>query len=355
MSMCFVSYFFSDNQDAVKTADFDPTLAQQKTFGKWWRDATVAVTTAAGVGCGSAVATDQTHMCPEGQKYCWMQCMTLPPACTEATATCVHPDGTPWTNQTEMCPTCTLTCPSFAGWDFCDESAASDMIMQGFVTYGFTGSKTKPCVILFFSSWVLNTRWKFWVGTLGVFALGAFIEWVATLAVHPVNSRLSRFLQAALYCFRMSLAYLVMLAAMTFCVEIFSAAVLGLGFGHAFFGHQRKGTMSGPSLCCSHGSEVRRRSRDIRVTPCLQADTCIILRVHGMTCGSCTQTVSRALEGVNGVASTSVTLGRGPGGVIGPETTGLAEVWVNAGFPGVEAAVAAVEEAGFEAQSMSKT
>ena len=71
--------------------------------------------------------------------------------------------------------------------------------------------------------------------------------------------------------------------------------------------------------------------------------------------GSCTQTVSRALEGVNGVASNSVTLGRGPGGVIGAETTGLAEVWVNAGFPGVEAAVAAVDEAGLEAQSMSKT
>eukprot|EP00438_Fugacium_kawagutii_P007481 Skav230106 [mRNA] locus=scaffold283:177170:177652:- [translate_table: standard] len=153
----------------------------------------------------------------------------------------------------------------------------------------------------------------------------------------------------------MTLAYLVMLAAMTFCVEIFMAVVLGLGTGHAIFGHSRKSHLSGPSLCCSHGSDLsRRRSRDIRVTPCLQADTCFVLRVHGMTCGSCTQTVARALEGVNGVVSATVTLGSsGPsGGLQGP---GLAEVWVNAGFPGVEAAMAAVEDAGFEAQSVSKS
>ena len=340
-------------EDAVKTAQFDATLPVQQTFGRWWKS---AMTATSGIGCGAAdtsVAADLTHMCPEGQAYCWMQCMMLPPACTLSTAKCVHPDGTPWTNHSEMCPTCTLTCPAFMGWDFCDESAASDMIMQGFVTYGLTGSKTKPCVILFFQSWVLNTPWKFWLGTLGVFGLGALVELVATIAVHPTNSKLSRFLQAALYCFRMTLAYLVMLAAMTFCVEIFTAVVLGLGVGHAIFGHSRKSNLSGPSLCCSHGSDLRRRSRDIRVTPCLQADTCIVLRIHGMTCGSCTQTVSRALEGVNGVVSAAVTLGNpGPGGLQGP---GLAEVWVNAGFPGIEAAVTAVEDAGFEVQSVPKS
>ena len=343
-------------EDAVKTTDFDPALAKQRTFGEWWHRAMTSLSSSTGIGCGVAEAAvaDPTHLCPEGQAYCWMQCMMLPPACTLSTAKCVHPDGTPWSNHSEMCPTCTLTCPAFTGWDFCDESAASDMIMQGFVAYGITGSKTKPCVILFFQSWVLNTRWKFWLGTLGVFTLGALVELVATIAIHPTNTKLSRFLQAALYCFRMTLAYLVMLAAMTFCVEIFAAVVLGLGVGHAIFGHSRKSNLSGPSLCCSHGSDLRRRSRDIRVTPCLQADTCVVLRVHGMTCGSCTQTVARALEGVNGVASATVTLGSsGPtGGLQGP---GLAEVWVNAGFPGVEAAVSAVEDAGFEAQSLPKS
>lgn len=346
-------------EDAVKTTDFDPVLPTQKTFGKWWHDATASVDTT-GLGCGlalatsTAVAADPTHLCPEGQAYCWMQCMMLPPSCTLSTAKCVHPDGTPWSNHSEMCPTCTLTCPTFMGWDFCDVSAASDMIMQGFATYGISGSKTKPCVILFFQSWVLNTRWKFWLGTLGVFMLGGLVELVATIAIHPTNGNTARFLQAALYCFRMTLAYLVMLAAMTFCVEIFVAVVLGLGTGHAIFGHTRKAYLSGPSLCCSHGSDLRRRSRDIRVTPCLQADTCVILRIHGMTCGSCTQTVARALEGVNGVVSVSVTLGSsGPsGGLQGP---GLAEVWVNAGFPGTEAAVSAVEDAGFEAQSLPKS
>lgn len=325
--------------DAVKATDFDPLKAKQKTFKDWWH---------AFAADSDCAATDPTHLCPEGQAYCWMQCMMIPPACTLSTAKCVHPDGTPWTNTSEMCPTCTLTCPSFTGWDFCDESAASDMIMQGFVTYGLTGSKTKPCVILFFSSWVLNSRWKFWLGTASVFILACLVEFVATIAVHPVNSKLSRLLQAALYCVRMTLAYLVMLAAMTFCVEIFLAVVLGLGTGHAIFGHSRKGQMSGPSLCCSHGTIPRSRSRDIRVTPCLQADTCVLIRVYGMTCGSCTQTVSRALEGVNGVVSACVTGGGTPSG------PGLAEVWVNAGFPGNEAAVTAIEDAGFEAQVIPK-
>ncbi|CAE7338302.1 COPT6 [Symbiodinium pilosum] len=339
--------------DAVQASAFNPASHHQQTFGQWWDRAADA--SGDMVGCGSAFAADPTHSCPEGQAYCWMQCMTLPPACSESTARCVHPDGTPWTNHTEMCPTCTLTCPAFQGWDFCDESAASDMIMQGFVSYGLTGNKMKPCVILFFPGWVLNTWWKFWLGAGAVLLLGLTVEWVSTLHVSP-DRKLGQLLQTSLYCARMTLAYMVMLATMTFCIEIFAAAILGLGLGHACFGSWRKGArLNGPSLCCSHGSiDLRRRqSRDIRVTPCLQADDVVMLRVGGMTCGSCAQTVTHALEGLTGVVSARVTLGPAaePGFGLG---LGTAEIWVNAGFPGVDAAVAAVELVGFEAQPVPK-
>ena len=341
-------------QDAVQTSKFDPTLQHQETFGQWW-DRAANAASGETVGCGSSLAADPTHSCPEGQAYCWMQCMTLPPACSTTTAKCVHPDGTLWTNHTEMCPTCTLTCPAFQGWDFCDEAAASDMIMQGFVSYGFSGNKMKPCVILFFPGVVLNTWWKFWLGALAVLMLGLTVEWVSTLHVTP-DRKLGQFLQTLLYCARMTLAYLVMLATMTFCIEIFVSAILGLGIGHACFGSWLKGPrLNGPSLCCSHGSiDLRRRqSRDIRVTPCLQADDCVTLRVAGMTCGSCAQTVTHALEGVTGVVSARVTLGPAAEPMLGAGP-GTAEIWVNAGFPGLDAAVAAVELVGFDAQPVSK-
>lgn len=342
-------------EDAVKTSDFDPASQHQLTFGRWWDTAANSLMSTGTVGCGSAHAADPTHSCPEGEAYCWMQCMMLPPACTASTAHCVHPDGTPWTNHSEMCPTCTLTCPAFQGWGFCDEAAASDMIMQGFVSFGFSGNKMKPCVVLFFSSWILNTWWKFWLGAGGVLMLGVTVEWVSTLHI-AAERKFGRLLQTLLYCGRMTLAYMLMLATMTFCIEIFAAAIAGLGIGHACFGSWKKGLrLNGPSLCCSHGSvDFRRRQpRDIRVTPCLQADDCIILRVLGMTCGSCAQTVTHALEGVTGVVSARVTLGPVAEPGIGTGV-GTAEIWVNAGFSGVDAAVAAIELVGFEAQPVPK-
>ena len=340
-------------EDAVKVSGFDPTLRHQLTFGQWWDKAADSLTSEDAFGCGQLHAADPTHLCPEGKAYCWMQCMTLPPACTASSAHCVHPDGTPWANHSEMCPTCTLTCPAFEGWDFCDEAAASDMIMQGFVSFS-AGNKMRPCVILFFPSWVLNTWWKFWLGVGGVLLLGVTVEWVSTLHVSP-DRKLGRLWQTLLYCTRMTLAYLVMLAAMTFCIEIFAAAIAGLGLGHACFSSQKQrfGGLSGPSLCCSHGELRRRHSQDIRVTPCLQADDCIVLRVGGMTCGSCAQTVTHALEGVAGVVSARVTLGPAAEPAIGTGL-GTAEILVNAGFPGADAAVAAVELVGFDAQPVPK-
>eukprot|EP00931_Biecheleriopsis_adriatica_P068365 TRINITY_DN4232_c0_g2_i1.p1 TRINITY_DN4232_c0_g2~~TRINITY_DN4232_c0_g2_i1.p1 ORF type:complete len:642 (+),score=126.40 TRINITY_DN4232_c0_g2_i1:235-1926(+) len=345
--------------DAVKATDFNPTSIQQHTFGEWWGNASAALASQRmPLGCGEGQFADMTVMCPEGKAFCWMQCMTLPPVCTQQTAQCLHKDGTPWSNHSEMCPTCTLSCPAFEGWDFCDHSAASDMVMTGFVTYGFRGDSMTPCVVLFFQSWVLSTPVKFWLGTLGVFIFSILVEGVAMLQL-PGEYRKSKLLATMLYAVRMSMAYFIMLAAMTFSVEIFLAVVSGLSAGHYLFrvGRNVQAGISGPTLCCSHGaatpsrtpSEVRRdTARDTRVTPCLQADSCVVLSVGGMTCGSCTRTVKCALEEVAGVVSARVTLA--PPGV-GLGAPGLAEIWVNAGFPGVDAAVSAVEDVGFEATS----
>jgi len=242
-----------------------------------------------------------------------------------------------------------LTCPATKGWGFCDRSAASDMIMTGFVSFGFKGSSTTPCVILFFHDWVLDSCWKFWLGVFGVFTLSILLEGVATL--EPRGKYVATLLPL-MYTWRMAVAYLVMLAAMTFCIEIFLAAVCGLGTGHALFRRLRPaGSLSGPTLCCSHGpAENRQRLyRDARITPILQADDSFLLQVDGMTCGSCTATVQNALERVAGVVSARASLGDVHG------VAGRAEVWVNAGFSSVEAAITAVENVGFQATELPKT
>lgn len=280
--------------------------------------------------------------------------MPNPPACNDSTAVCVHPDGSPWSNHTEMCPTCTLTCPAFGGWDFCDEAAAGDMIMRGFVSYSFRDTSDTPCVILFFSGWVLGTRWKFWLGAVFVFILAFVLEAVATLRP-PSEGKIGTFLVPLTYMLRMSLAYMVMLCAMTFCVEIFVAVILGLGVGHGVFRHLRKDTRSSNTICCSHGGdsilithELDRVEHAVAAALEVQAiNEVITLRVDGMTCGSCTNTVTRALTAVPGVVSALVSLPRRDL----PE--GRASVSIAAaGFSGVSTLIEAVDQVGFDAQQI---
>merc|ERR1712217_929354 len=125
----------------------------------------------------------------------------------------------------------------------------------------------------------------------------------------------------------MTLAYLLMLATMTFSVEIFCAVVFGLGFGHMVFkrnGREDQAGMSGPSPCCSHGpspripiSSPQRNSVSLADAP---QDSelggtggsgwaeLVTLKVDGMTCSSCTRTVEGALRAVPGVMHVTVSL-----------------------------------------------
>mmetsp|Transcript_111884 Transcript_111884/g.316114 ORF Transcript_111884/g.316114 Transcript_111884/m.316114 type:complete len:635 (+) Transcript_111884:51-1955(+) len=356
--------------DAVEPRSFDPSSRKQRTFGEWWSNATAVLATGqasggAPLGCGLTESADLTHSCPEGRAWCWMQCMPLPPACSVSTAQCLHRDGTPWVNRTEMCPTCTLRCPEFGGWDFCDRSAAGSMIMQGFVSYGIRGSSSTPCVVLLFQDWVLGTALELWLGVLGVFALGITVEGVATLRL-PARGAAGTILSPCLYMLRMALAYVLMLGAMTFCIEIFVAVVLGLGAGNALFRNARKAAgrdLAGPTLCCSHGDGQGRQilRSDARIAPRqaadgASADDVIELWVDGMTCGSCTRTVANALEGVPGVVSTRVALNADEqGGASAGVASGHAEVSVcRANFPGFRALVNAVDGVGFDARLAKK-
>ena len=127
--------------------------------------------------------------------------------------------------------------------DFCN--GATDMYMSGFEAAGV--DKRNPCVILFISSWTLDSRPKFIIACFGVAVMGFLIE-LLICARRRLTSRkrLSPYLLAprpsirqwtsiVLFGVNLFLGYLAMLVAMTYSVELFFCVIIGLMVGHACF------------------------------------------------------------------------------------------------------------------------
>lgn len=129
---------------------------------------------------------------------------------------------------------------------------------------------------------------------------------------------------------QMTLAYLAMLATMTFSVEMFCAVVLGLGLGHMVF--KVPSRTSGRVADAPQDSELGGVGANL-----------IALRVDGMTCSECTNAVERALRAVPGVVHVSVSLENGEG---------RAEVKLHDSM--VRPLLAAVETVGFTAVALER-
>jgi hypothetical protein len=108
----------------------------------------------------------------------------------------------------------------------------------------------QPCLNLFFPGWTLDTRGKFAAAMIGIALLGVFVEGVSKLRHRTVKAAkrahdsddLQRwnpqFLRFAITLFHGSQAltgYILMLATMTFSIELLSSAVFGLALGYAIF------------------------------------------------------------------------------------------------------------------------
>jgi len=251
-----------------------------------------------------------------------------------------------------MCPDCKWRCKAELGGDgFCDKSSAVDMMMQGFVTYGFTGNPDSSCLVLFFGSWVLDTALKFWAAWFGVLLLGMAVEYggpslccdhgpstrVGISAPSGTSGFVTRVLRPGLFrTVQMALAYLAMLATMTFSVEMFCAVVLGLGLGRV---------VAELIAWCKVPSRTSGRVADAPQDSELGGvgAELIALRVDGMTCSECTSAVERALRTVPGVVHVSVSLENGEG---------RAEVRLHDRM--VRSLLAAVETVGFTAVTLER-
>ena len=85
-----------------------------------------------------------------------------------------------------------------------------------------------PCISLFTSYLLLDETWKFLLGCVLSFFIAASIE--GLVMMREYNKLVS-----VLFGMNMIFAYLAMLAAMTYSVELFISVILGLVAGHVFW------------------------------------------------------------------------------------------------------------------------
>jgi copper transporter 1 len=113
--------------------------------------------------------------------------------------------------------------------------------MDGF---RFALAGNQPCLNLYFPSWTLDTRFKFFVCLVSVFLLAFGTEGVSKYRHSLSSRRMSSGRQArrtrqimisSLHGVQALLGYMVMLATMTFSVEILLSVVLGLSSGYYYY------------------------------------------------------------------------------------------------------------------------
>ena len=127
--------------------------------------------------------------CKEGEAFCWMNCLPLDEACPSVNESqCIGTDNAPCFDDS-MDPFCHWECKPEVSTTiaptidpttqppqkpFCKSgSFATDMNMKGFFS---TGQEEKPCLILFFKAWELDSELKFGFGCVGVIFLGIMVE-----------------------------------------------------------------------------------------------------------------------------------------------------------------------------------
>ena len=203
----------------------------------------------------------QGDACGANEKMCWMQCMH--------TSECSVDEALCWNTATNSTCSpsghdydCALKCfgtdPAAPPSAFCN--GRSSMYMTGFA---WTGGGSTPCVILFFHGWALDTPGKFRLGCAGVFCLGLLVEWLVEWLVHLRRllarerpaSRQQRVRReaaaAALFGLNIAAAYLAMLVAMTYSVQLFLLVCLGLVAGHFLFNRRAPVAESADPCCVS--------------------------------------------------------------------------------------------------------
>ena len=184
---------------------------------------------------------------------CWTQCMDTSDLPCGTNAECVDTVTGEVVDGTDHCPEsdmslCELQCVgghdvngggnTSSSNDFCYGSGVT-MYMDGFYSTLQEERGDTACVNLFFTDWTLNTSVKYCFACLGIFAAGMFVEFLTFCRKHIVRrhrwSIPRDVFMVLLHGIQVMLGYLLMLAAMSYNVELFVMVVLGLMCGYACF------------------------------------------------------------------------------------------------------------------------
>jgi hypothetical protein len=95
---------------------------------------------------------------------------------------------------------------------------------------------------------------KFLLGCLAVFLLGASVEGIVIVRKNVVSGRKNKrrkLAAAVLFGANLTLAYSIMLVAMTYSIELFTSVILGLVAGHLFWKNEQDAAKyESPEPCC---------------------------------------------------------------------------------------------------------
>lgn len=185
---------------------------------------------------------------------------------------------------------------------------------------GFTSTVGNTCVLLLFQPWVLSSGTKYALGAIGVFAMALFNEglvryrenirvWtvrsITEVQKRKVSKRViglvklrNKVLLSFLYMIQMTMAYWLMLIAMTYEIGLFITLILGFGVGYLLF----KSRVEEDETTVAYERSSSRRLSDSIYPP-----NAILLEVDGMKCmKNCGTTVENALRSVEGVTYAKV-------------------------------------------------
>lgn len=327
---------------------------------------------AAPIGCGPGlVLADQGGTCPKGTIACWMQCMSIEalgtcnghhwiasgrgdivewvnvvPQCREPSTGKKYPEETG-----KMCNSCKPVCTSGGNTtapDVAPDQGFCSSLGGGTVMYmdGFKWTANAPdaaCLNLFFESWSIDSPGKLVLACVIVALLGVTMEMVS-LVRRQLPFKRQRDIGYGFHGVNLCLAYLVMLVIMMYSLELFLSSLLGLVIGHilstiitrrivtkGLWRHRQPEGQNdcacpsevvpdhgAHSMCCrlSLGLDapLMTQSREgsmissHALVQTVDAESETLLDIRGMTCGTCSAAVKKALLSVNGVVKAEVSL-----------------------------------------------
>ncbi|KAL1519440.1 hypothetical protein AB1Y20_022962 [Prymnesium parvum] len=283
-------------------------------------------------GCAGGTELLDTGDCADGEIFCWMRCM--PVGDCGAQAQCYDPSTNTPADPHKTCPLCKPDCPHQSGGG----CVGIDMEMTGFQWSEWPDGE---CVIFLLSQFSLDSPIKFRVAFFVTILIGIANEALIAIRRGPCSfdkaGRRSRavgtIVTVLLFALQSIIAYILMLIAMTYQLQLFLAVITGLAIGHALFNVAYPVSASADP-CCVQPVVPKRSTSSYLTHPLLSSTDDSVLRpvllgIDGMVCDNCVAKVRASLEAVEGVVSVTVNMSANTAEVRGLPTMSFADL-VNA-------------------------